>query len=87
MYSIPENLQEFIILNSIILKKNNNGWEKVHSQLKNSKTYLKQTDYIYDGTIKYETAIRMPSICLYDVFSMDEHGNYLDDMCDEIMYW
>ena len=87
MYNIPDQLQKSIILNSIILKKHINGWNKIHIQLKNSKTFLKQTNYIFDKSLKYENVIRMPCTCLYDVFSMDENGNYLDDICDEIMYW
>ncbi len=84
MYNIPDQLQESIILNSIILTKHTNGWNKIHFQLTHSKTVLKQTSYVFEKSIKYENAIRMPFICLYDVFSMDEHGNYLDDICDEI---
>ena len=87
MYNIPDQLKESIILNSIILQKCGNGWNKIHFQLKNSKTFLKQTTYVFESSLKYENAIRMPCVCLYDVFSMDENGNYLDDMCDEIMYW
>lgn len=87
MYNIPDELKESIILNSIVLQKCINGWNKIHFQLKNSKTFLKKTNYVFDRTLKYENVIRMPCVCLYDVFSMDETGNYLDDMCDEIMYW
>ena len=87
MHNIPDQLKESIILNSVILQKCVNGWNEIHLQLKNSKTFLKQTNYVFDRSLKYENSIRMPCICLYDVFSMDENGNYLDDMCDEIMYW
>ena len=87
MYNLPDHLKEDIIINSIILKKHVNGWINVHLQLKKSKTILKQTTHVFDKSLKYESAIRMPCVCLYDVFSMDETGNYLDDMCDEIVYW
>ena len=87
MSLIPEQIREIIILNSIILKKNKNGWNNIHFQLKNSKTFLRQTNYIFDSSFQYENAIRMPRVCLYDVFSIDENGDYLDDICDEIMYW
>lgn len=83
----PEEIQECIVLNSIILKKNDNGWKNIHLQMKKSKAILKKTNYAFDGFIKYENVIRMPCVCLNDIFSMDENGNYLDDMCDEIMYW
>jgi hypothetical protein len=87
MYSIPEHIRETIVLNSIILEKNRTGWKEIHFQLKNSKVFLKQTDYIFVRSLEYEMVVRMPSLRLIDVFSMDETGNYLDDMCDEIMYW
>jgi hypothetical protein len=87
MTLLPENLIEFIILHCILLKRKENGWEKIHFQLKNSKIFLKQTGHVFDNSLEFEIAIRMPCKSLYDVFSMDEDGNYLDDICDEIMYW
>jgi len=87
MYKIPENIRDCIILDSIILNKNKNGWKNVHTELVKSKTFLKKTNYIFDSSFVFERIRRMPCISLIDVFSMDENGNYLDDMCDEIMYW
>lgn len=87
MYNIPHHFQNTIMFDSIILRKSANGWNQIHFQLKNSKIFLKQTSYVFEKSLNYENAIRMPCVCLYDVFSMDENGNYLDDMCDEIMYW
>lgn len=87
LQQIPHNIQEIIILYSIILKKNNIGWKNIHYQLKNSKTFLKRTNYIFDYGFKFEMATRVPRICLNDIFSMDEKGNYLDDSCYEITYW
>lgn len=80
MTLLPENVKEIIILNSIILKKNNIGWKNIHFQLKKSKTFLKRTNYIFDYGFKYERAIRIPQVSLNDIFSMDENGNYLDDI-------
>tara|TARA_A100001011_G_scaffold371594_1_gene429117 strand:+ start:1387 stop:1650 length:264 start_codon:yes stop_codon:yes gene_type:complete len=87
MDRLPETIREMIIFNSIIINKNENGWRKIHSQLINSKTFVKKTNYIFNNNFKFENVIRMPCVCLYDVFSMDDKGNYLDDLCDEIMYW
>ncbi len=87
MASIPENIQEIIILDAMLLKKNDIGWKNIHFQLKNSKTFLKRTNYIFDYDFEFEMAKRMPRICLNDIFSMDENGDYLDDVCDEISYW
>jgi len=87
MNLIPQHIQEVIILNSIILKKNDIGWENIHYQLKNSKTFLKRTDYVFEYGFEFEMAKRIPRICLNDIFSMDENGGYLDDLSDEISYW
>ena len=87
MLHIPQEIQNEIILNAIILEKNNNGWKNIHSQLKNSKTYLKRTDYVFDYGFEFEMAKRMPRVCLNDIFSMDEEGGYLDDIGGQIAYW
>lgn len=87
MSLLPEHIREVIILNSIILKRNISGWKNIHYQLKNSKTFLKRTNYIFDYGFKFEMAKRMPRVCLNDIFSMDENGGYLDDLSDEISYW
>lgn len=87
MDNLPENIRDIIVLNSIILNKNETGWKKIHYQLINSKTFVKKTNYIFNNSFEFAYAARMPRVCLYDVFSMDENGNYLDDMCEEIMYW
>jgi hypothetical protein len=87
MYNIPDHIRANIIINSIILTRNKNGWNEIHYQLKKSKTFLKQTSHVFEKSLKYENAIRVPCICLYDVFSLDDNGNYLDDTCDEIIYW
>ena len=87
MSLLPLDIQELIILDATILKKNYIGWKNIHLQIKNSKTFLKRTNYIFDYNFKFEKAIRIPRVCLSDIFSMDEKGNYLDDLCDEIAYW
>ena len=87
MSLVPLNIQKMIILHAIILKKDDIGWKNIHFQMKNSKTFLKKTSYIFHYKIKFENAIRMPQVSLNDIFSIDEYGNYLDDMCDEIAYW
>lgn len=81
MTALPETIRDMIILDSILLQKIKNGWKDVHNQLTNSKTFLKETDYIFTIGLKFENVIRMPAVCLYDIFSTDEYGNYLDDTC------
>lgn len=87
MYKLPENIKDYIILDSILLKKNDNGWKNIHIQLLKSKTFLKKTHYVFDSNFVFERIRRMPCVSLIDIFSMDENGNYLDDACDEIIYW
>jgi len=79
MSVLPEHIQNLIFLDTIILKKNNIGWKNIHLELKNSKTFLKRTNYIFDYGFKFEYAKRMPRVCLNDIFSMDENNDYIDD--------
>ena len=61
--SIPQNIQERIIIDCIILKKNRLGWKNIHNSIIN----LKKHKNVYS---------------VNDVYSMDKHENYLDDLCD-----
>lgn len=62
--SIPQNIQERIIIDCIILEKNRQGWKSVHDSIINFKKHKN-------------------TYSVNDVYSMDEYGNYLDDLCDE----
>lgn len=62
--NIPQNIQNKIIIDCIILEKNRQGWKSVHDSIINFK-WNKNT------------------YSINDVYSMDENGNYLDDLCDE----
>jgi hypothetical protein len=62
--SLPNDICEKIILDSIILKKNSLGWLNVHEEI----------------------LLFKKSVTINDLYSTDENGFYLDDMC-EIMYW
>lgn len=61
--SIPQNIQERIIIDCIILEKNRQGWKSVHDSIINFKKHKN-------------------TYSVNDVYSMDEYGNYLDDLCD-----
>tara|TARA_Y100000389_G_C17341598_1_gene453632 strand:+ start:403 stop:666 length:264 start_codon:yes stop_codon:yes gene_type:complete len=87
MSLLPEHIQNLIILDTMLLKKNEIGWKNIHLELKNSKTFLKRTNYVFEYCVKFEHAKRMPRGCLNDIFSMEEDGTYIDDMCIEISYW
>lgn len=62
--NIPQNIQDRIIVDCIILEKYRIGWKNIHNSIKNFKWNKK----IYS---------------INDIYSMDENGNYLDDLCDE----
>lgn len=88
LYKIPSIILDNIIIDSIILKKNNNGWRHINYIIKNYKLSLTLTDYVFASNIKYEYVTRKQShkLNINDIFSTDEDGNYLDDMC-EYAYW
>jgi hypothetical protein len=66
MYQLPKELQEKIILDSIILKKNNYGWNKIHNYFKHSELHLKKTNNIHSFEMKYEKIKRVVSLCFYN---------------------
>lgn len=85
---IPSIILDIIIIDSIILTKNNNSWRHINYIIKNFKLSLTLTDYVFASNIKYEYVTRKQShkFNINDIFSTDEDGNYLDDMC-EYAYW
>tara|TARA_Y100000992_G_C21157521_1_gene439345 strand:- start:195 stop:464 length:270 start_codon:yes stop_codon:yes gene_type:complete len=72
--SLPNNIKNKIELDAIILLKMSIGWKEVHDQIK---TYCQIERYLSESI---QTRIQ-------DIFSMDEDGNYLDDICGKISYW
>lgn len=66
LYHLPKELQEKIILDSIILKKNNCGWNKIHNYFKHSELHLKKTNNINYFDMKYEKIKRVVSLCFYN---------------------
>jgi len=49
---LPDNIKDKIILDSIILLKNNNGWRQIHNRLK-YKLHLRCIGSIYEPSFKY----------------------------------
>ena len=54
--SIPENISNKIILDSIILLKNNNGWREINNRIKKP-LRLRYIGSIYEPELKY--------LCIY----------------------
>lgn len=71
---LPNNIKNTIDLDAIILLKMSLGWREVHDQIK---TYCQIERYLSESIQNR----------VQDIFSMDEDGNYLDDICGEISYW
>ena len=52
--NIPEELQNKIITDAFIMKKNENNWLKIHNFLKSDYLKLKKTNNIYEEYFRYE---------------------------------
>ena len=64
MSLLPEHIQERIIIDAIILKKNETGWKDIHLEI-TSFTVLNKTNYVFDYYVHFEHAYRLkftPSI-------------------------
>ena len=88
MMNLPNDILIKIYLDSIILLKYNLGWCNVHKNIKDKNNKKK---YIISDTGE----ILNPNWRKYsvnDIYSMDEYGNYLDDVwindwVHEYIYW
>ena len=60
MDTIPEELRTNMMINSILLLKQKNGWDKVHYNIKKSSLYLKKTHFnrYISNEMTYETILR-----------------------------
>ena len=59
MEHIPFHLRIQMSIESIVLHKKKIGWNKIHHDIRSSTLYIKQTPYIYDSSIHYETILRI----------------------------
>ena len=57
--SIPENIVEKIITDTIILKRNNSGWKKINKIITTQQLYVKRTDNQYNINVFYEKIWRV----------------------------
>ena len=59
MSLLPDHIKERIILDAMLIKKNDIGWKDIHLEIKNPLTYLNKTNYIFDFAFQFEHAIRL----------------------------
>ena len=52
LYVLPDIIKDKIILEAILLLKNNNGWRQIHNRLK-YKLHLRYIGSIYEPSFKY----------------------------------
>ena len=62
--NIPEVLQQKIINDAFVMKKNDKDWLKIHNFLKSKYLKLKKTNNIYEEYFQYEI-IHRPNGCFY----------------------
>jgi len=65
--SIPDDIKNKIILDSIILLKNQNGWREINSRIKKP-LRLRYIGSIYEPELKY--------YCIYRRYALEEHYDY-----------
>ena len=58
MSLLPVHIQERIILDATILKKNDIGWKDIHLEI-TSFTILNKTNYVFDYYVRFEHAYRL----------------------------
>ena len=59
MTLLPEHIQERIILDAIIFKKNEIGWKDIHLLITGAPIYLIKTNYVFGYFINFENAHRL----------------------------
>ena len=58
MDRIPEVLRYKMMINAIVLKRTQRGWNKVHYNILHSPLYLKKTQHVYTDAFRYHSIIR-----------------------------
>lgn len=85
MDRIPDTLRYKIILDAIILKRIQKGWNMVHYNILHSPLYLKKTYYIYPYEFRYHSIIRA-GYSLY--FAKGKIYTWIKQMkCNPMMYY
>jgi hypothetical protein len=65
--NIPDNIKDKIILDSIILLKNNNGWKEINNRIKKP-LRLRYVGSIYEPELKYHCIYRRYTDINYSPF-------------------
>ena len=65
MEYIPYHLRYNIYIQTMILKKNESGWKKIHDELLSFPLYLKKTDFIYDEELLFHYVLRASRMLIF----------------------
>jgi len=77
MMNIPDNIKDKIILESIILLKNNNGWRQINNRIKKP-LRLRYIGSIYEPELKYYCIYRRyADSSIYEYYNTFEPFVYL----------
>ena len=67
LQNIPENIKNKIILDCIILKKNNYGWKNIHNYLIHRDLHLKMTfNKFFNNSFKFYKISRVNHLFFYN---------------------
>ena len=66
MNTLPEVLQVKILIDSIILTRNEKGWNKIHETIIEEELHLKKTIFIFKANVEFEKIIRLDRRLVYE---------------------
>ncbi len=66
MNILPEVLQIKILIDSILLTRNEKGWNKIHHTIVKEELHLKKTIFIFKENVKFEKIIRLDRRLVYE---------------------
>ena len=66
MNTLPEVLQIKILIDSILLTRNEKGWNKVHDTIIKQELHLKKTIFIFKQNFEFEKIIRLDKRLVYE---------------------
>ena len=57
--NFPQWIQEYIMIEAILLNRKKKGWNDVHYDITQGNLYLKKTKYIFHDTFFFEKILRL----------------------------
>ena len=66
MNILPEVLQIKILIDSILLTRNEKGWNKIHYTIIKEELHLKKTIFIFKENVEFEKIIRLDRRLVYE---------------------